>query len=361
MRRVANSRVRCAIVIESELAMTNAPTKSATPGERKQERLEEADEAVRVLRVARRLGVPTLHLDPHGEDRANLRDELVGRDAALRTDADLVELPRLVEEALGGREIEARERRAADGGDRAEPDEARDAKPLDGTLRLHAELLTDLDVLLARRRLVDHDLTGLRPAAGDEGEGVEPGLRRIDAEPEVRRASEDDRLPVLADQLRLAAHAANRGPHVRQRLHLRQQRLVEGRGGGSPTAREIECRLAADHRVRSLVALREDRVEGIRDRVREDVGAAHHRDAEDDRNCRESGTELVAEKALERKRRHENETSAVALTTVRALAHLAVSPEPSQSGMSCLITTAVPCPFRIKPPGEGRIGATKTA
>jgi hypothetical protein len=31
VRKVANSRVRCAMVIESELAMTNAPTKSATP------------------------------------------------------------------------------------------------------------------------------------------------------------------------------------------------------------------------------------------------------------------------------------------------------------------------------------------
>ena len=31
VRSVANSRVRCAIVIESEFAMTNAPTKSATP------------------------------------------------------------------------------------------------------------------------------------------------------------------------------------------------------------------------------------------------------------------------------------------------------------------------------------------
>ena len=352
MRRVANSRVRCAIVIESELAMTNAPTKSATP----------ANESRNVWRKLMKLFVsfaslaawvfPLFTWTRHGEDRADLSDELVGRDAALRTDADLVELPRLVEEALGGREIEPRERRAADGGDRAELDEARDAEPLDGTLRLHADLLTDRDVLLARRRLVDHDLTGLRPAAGDEGEGVEPGLRRVDAEPEVRRTSEDDRLPVLADQLRLAAHAADRGPHVRQRLHLRQQRLVEGRGGGSPAAREIERRLAADHRVRSVVALREDRVEGIRDRVREDVGAAHHRDAEDDRNRRESGTKLVAEKALERKRRHETETSAVAL--------LAVSPEQSQSVMSCLITTAVPCLFLIKPRARG-VGATKTA
>ena len=31
VRRVANSRVRCAMVIESEFAITNAPTKSAMP------------------------------------------------------------------------------------------------------------------------------------------------------------------------------------------------------------------------------------------------------------------------------------------------------------------------------------------
>ena len=43
VRRVASSRVRCAIVIDSEFAITNAPTKSAMNAEREQERLEEAE------------------------------------------------------------------------------------------------------------------------------------------------------------------------------------------------------------------------------------------------------------------------------------------------------------------------------
>ena len=42
VRSVASSRVRCAIVIESELTITNAPTKSAISAEREQEVAQEA-------------------------------------------------------------------------------------------------------------------------------------------------------------------------------------------------------------------------------------------------------------------------------------------------------------------------------
>ena len=51
VRSVASSRVRWAIVIESELKITNAPTKSAITPKREQEVAEERDELVRVLRV----------------------------------------------------------------------------------------------------------------------------------------------------------------------------------------------------------------------------------------------------------------------------------------------------------------------
>ena len=53
--------------------------------------------------------------------------------------------------------------------------------------------------------------------------------------------------------------------------------------------RVLECDLAADDGVRVLVRLVDDRRERARDRVGEDVGAADHRDAEDDRECGQDG------------------------------------------------------------------------
>ena len=53
-----------------------------------------------------------------------------GRTPALAATRDLVELARLVEDPLGGREVEARERRAADRRDGAELDDAGDAEVL---------------------------------------------------------------------------------------------------------------------------------------------------------------------------------------------------------------------------------------
>ena len=55
VRTVANSRVRWAIVIESEFAITKLPTKSAMPAEREQEAAQERDELVRLGGVVARL------------------------------------------------------------------------------------------------------------------------------------------------------------------------------------------------------------------------------------------------------------------------------------------------------------------
>ena len=115
VRSVANSRVRCAIVIESEFAITKLPTKSAMPAEGEQEALQEADELVRVLGV---LGPPAPRpcaparsaAGPARSAASSCSVETPGF-AATR---DLVELAALVEEPLRGREVEAGERRAAD-------------------------------------------------------------------------------------------------------------------------------------------------------------------------------------------------------------------------------------------------------
>src|SRR5262249_5621061 len=65
-----------------------------------------------------------------------------------------------------------------------------------------------------------------------------------------------------------------------------------------------EGRLGADDRVGVLVRLGEDRRERVVDRVREDEGAADHRDAEDDRERRQHRTELPAGEPLQRDTEH---------------------------------------------------------
>ena len=92
-------------------------------------------------------------------------------------------------------------------------------------------------------------------------------------------------------------------PDVRQRPHLREQRLVERRLGRSVVA-DVECRLRRDGGVRVPVDVREDRVERLVDRVGEDERAAHRRDAEDDRDRGQRRAELPCEEPLERERGH---------------------------------------------------------
>ena len=168
VRSVANSRVRWAIVIDSEFAMTNEPDEERDPSERQQERPQERDELVRVRGVGRRLLAAGQDLGVRRQDLLDLADELRVGDVGLRRDGDLVELPDLLEEALCSRKVEAGKRRAADREARAELDDARDTHSLDGPFGLHTDRLPDLEVLLGRRLLVDDDLVRPRPVALDQ-------------------------------------------------------------------------------------------------------------------------------------------------------------------------------------------------
>src|SRR5204862_473403 len=88
-------------------------------------------------------------------------------------------------------------------------------------------------------------------------------------------------------------------PRLWNSAYAVEQRLVERRRRRAGLVGEIKCRLAGDRRVRAAVDLREDAVEGALDRVGEDVGAGHHRDAEHDRDRGEDRPELAAEQAPE--------------------------------------------------------------
>ena len=202
MRRVASSRVRCAIVIDSELAITNEPTKSAMPpnASRKLCRKEMDSSVSSASACACCAAGP--HLRPRRKDLLDLRDELRLGDVRLRGDGDLVEPALLPHQPLRSRQVESGEGRAADREPGAEVHDPGDPEALDRALRLDTDRLPDREVLLVRRFLVDDDLVRPRPRALDERQRVEPRIGVRDREAEIGRAAEHDRLPVVADQLR---------------------------------------------------------------------------------------------------------------------------------------------------------------
>ena len=198
VRSVASSRVRWAIVIESVFAITNEPTKSAIEPEREQELLQEREERGRVAsRLVFAWAAPVRPARSAAGRRGSRIAAAESGRVRLRRDRDLVELALLVEQALGGREVEDGERGAADRRDGAEPDDARRSEGTDRPLRLHADRVTDGEVLLACGRLVDRDLVAVRPVALGQSQRVERRVALRDAEAEVGRAAEDDRLAVL--------------------------------------------------------------------------------------------------------------------------------------------------------------------
>ena len=197
VRSVANSRVRWAIVIESELTITNAPTNSAMPAEREQEGLQEARGSSFVsFASSGACSSPVLHLRAGRQDRrGSARRARCGETPGFAADADLVELALLVEQLLRGGEVEARQRRAADV-EAAEPNST-SPETRSGShraARLDADRVAHRDVLLAAVERVDHDLVRGRASVPlRQRQRVEPRLRGVDAEAEVRRAAERDR------------------------------------------------------------------------------------------------------------------------------------------------------------------------
>ena len=205
VRSVANSRIRCAIVIESEFAITNEPTKSAIPPNASRKPRRKRDELVRLGRVLLRLLEARHRLRVRREDRADLLEELLRRDPGFAATAISSRRPTFSNSfcAVG----RSSRRGVAPPIERfgAELDDPRDAEPLDRAFDLHADLVADREVLLLRDARVDHDLVGPGPLALDEAERVERRVAVGDREAEVRRAAEDDRLAVLPDQRRRVA------------------------------------------------------------------------------------------------------------------------------------------------------------
>ena len=200
---------------------------------------------------------------------------------------DRVELAFLVQQLLRRRHVEDREGRPADRAQVAVLGDADDLELLRRPERGDADPVSELQVLVVGDALVDRDLVAAAgPAALDEVERVEAVVlgRGLDAEGERRRAAGVDRLAVRAAAASSGSPDRAGGDLDAVDLADAVERLLRDRRRLGRLALEAEAGVLAGHDgVRAGVRVDEDRVERLVDRVREDVGAAHHRDAEHDR------------------------------------------------------------------------------
>ena len=208
--------MRWAIVIDSEFAITKLPTNSAMPPNASRKSWRKLRKLSVSLASSRACASLVRTCVPGGRICWISLASCCGVIPGFAFARIWSSFPGFSKSFCAGLEVEAGERRAAEARGAAELHEPRDAHLPHGAVRLHADRLTDLEVLLLRRRLVDHDLVRERPRAVDQREGVERGPGRVDAEAEVRRAAEDDHLAVAPDQVRLAADAAHGVRDIRQ-------------------------------------------------------------------------------------------------------------------------------------------------
>src|SRR5437762_7669229 len=204
--------------------------------------------------------------------------------------------------------------------------------------------------MLLRRLGVDHDLVcPLRPVAILQLQRVEARRRGVDAEAEGWIAVRLDRLAVAVEQGRVRRVAVQVEQRARGRLDVAHpldplEQCPRDRRVAS--VRVVDELLAAHDRVRVAVRAGEDRVERLRDRVGEDEAAAHHRDAEHDRQRRQHRANAAGEQPLESDAGHCPATSWIASITCAwegRASDLAISPSARKSTRSAIVAATASC------------------
>ena len=116
VRSVANSRVRCAIVMPSVFAITKLPTKSAMPAKASRKFWRNVEEAVTCPSRLLRLRLAVRACARRRQQRLDLRDQLGAGDAGSSPDADQSSWPSLVKSPApsGDRTWPSSRRRSSD-------------------------------------------------------------------------------------------------------------------------------------------------------------------------------------------------------------------------------------------------------
>ena len=182
-----------------------------------------------------------------------------------------------------------------------DPHDPGDPHPLLGPARDHADRLPHAVSVPFGGVVVDPDLARAGgPLAGDQRERVEALVAVwMDAEGEPGGAAGRQHLAVAADQVGGRGDAPLCLLDPVQRTDLPEQRFGEGRRDRAFVFTFFFDRAARrDDDVGALIDFLEDGPEGGFDRVREDVGAADHRDPEHDRDGRQDGPQLARAEAL---------------------------------------------------------------
>ena len=196
-------------------------------------------EGLDVLVRLGRLLLAGLHLRPLRQDRLDLVDELLGRDAFGPRDLDAVQLTLLLEQALSLGKGERRDRGAAERVHVRVLRDPGDRELLERPLRDDADRVADLVPVLVGSAGVDRHLApARRPRPFRELQRVEALLREVEPEPEGRRAARRDQIAVRLGELGEIPHGARRRLDARKRAHLVEQRFVEWR-----------VEIALDHRM----------------------------------------------------------------------------------------------------------------
>src|SRR5215207_8770020 len=244
------------------------------------------------------------HLVPGLDGGPDAVAQLLGGDALLGGDVDLVEAALAGHHLLGGGQVEADQAGPAEVVGLAEADDAADREVPGRALEQHLGPVTDHIAGVLGRLGVDGHLgrPARQPPRADGRAGSELGVL-VERHAQAGRAAGGQRLAVLADQLGVAGDGALGHPDAVHRLDPLQE---GGRHGVADLAGvdAAEGLLGADGHVDALGDLLEQGVEAGRDGVGEHVGAGHEADPEHDGQGGRGQPELVGHEALERRLAH---------------------------------------------------------
>ena len=301
VRSVASSRVRWAIVIESVFAITNAPTKSATkPNASRNFCRNERNEVVSLASCFACCS-PVFTCAVGGRIAWISARSLGVEIAAVFETRIWSSWPSFWNSVCAVGRSKIAMRRAADRRDAAELGDADDAERLRRAVHRHADLSARPGSRACRPSplsiAISFGAAGQRPATSFSG--LKSWSRGLTLKPRFGAPPVEIDLPLRPTRWVWSYSTPPTASWTPgQALDLGEQRL-RNRGRGR-VVRVAERRLAADDRVGVLVRDGEDRVEALLDRVGEDVGARHHRDAEDDRERGQHGAQLAPGESLER-------------------------------------------------------------